>query len=73
MQSDIADSWYWGTPCFTMDYISQLSETYTYTVTDCKGNSASCSFTVTAVDNTPPVFDTIYPAVVFLECPDFTG
>lgn len=46
-------------------------ETYTYTATDCRGNSSFCSFTVTAIDTTPPMFDTIYPAVVFLECPDF--
>jgi len=32
--------------------------TVIYTATDAAGNSASCSFTVTVVDNTPPAFST---------------
>jgi len=30
--------------------------TVTYTLTDASGNKSTCSFTVTVVDNTPPVF-----------------
>jgi hypothetical protein len=40
--------------------------TVTYTVTDASGNTASCSFTVTVIDNQPPAITC--PASVTIDC-----
>ena len=57
-----------GISTFTSNYNSGAafpvgSTTVTYTATDVNGNVSTCSFTVTVVDNTKPVFTSCPPSI----------